>query len=377
MAHNPKGTKGSTESKDVKDTESKSPQGGRVDSGSLKEILQQMQQLFPLMQQLIQRVEGGVRPVQPVAAVDQSTPVVSDSVSSLRQALPAAAGVQGTLVVSDFVSRSGKQTLSAAAVPTVSAAVLAVSTASVVQTTPAVSKSVASLMDTGDAEVCQVINENIGGTSEIINVSNGSNNTSGVSLFEGDTDARIGSPIKINYIFDSVADLTNIRSITGNAEICNGFNNINGVLLNGGGTDVGIGKPININYKSETDLNMVMGENKMLDSSTSPWYNRSILLPKGQYIPSRLHDKRHRFWPYRLSLYSRVKYIQRLCITHRKQIFSGKSQKKRKKDNCSNQYKWNQRTQESFNSGNLGIISLTEISDSDSNDSSTAQSILE
>ena len=191
-------------------------------------------------------------------AGDQSTPVVSDSVSSLRQALPAVAGVQGTLVISDFVSRSGRQTMSAAAVPTVSAAVPAVSTASVVQITPAVSESV-------------------------------------------------------------------------------------------------------------EDFYMKIWKNK---TSTSPWYNRSVLLP------NRLHDKRHRFWPYRLSFYSRVKYIQRLCITPRKQVFSG-NQKKRKKNNCSNQDKWNHLTQESFSSGNLGLISLTEISVSDSNDSSTTRSIIE
>ena len=175
-----------------------SPEGGRVDSDRdalFMEFMQSMQQQIAIF---MQRFTGGGQPVQLAAAVDQSTPVVSDSVSSLRQALPAAAGVQGTLVVSDFVSRSGRQTLSAAAVPTVSAAVPAVSTASVVQTTPAVSESVASLMDTGDAEVSQVINENIGGTSEIIDVNNGSNNTSGVSLNEGGTDVGIGKSIKIN-----------------------------------------------------------------------------------------------------------------------------------------------------------------------------------
>ena len=200
-----------------------SSEGGRVDSDRdalFMEFMQSMQQQIAIF---MQRFTGGGQPVQLAAAVDQSTPVVSDSVSSLRQALPAAAGVQGTLVVSDFVSRSGRQTLSAAAVPTVSAAVPAVSTASVVQITPAVSESV-------------------------------------------------------------------------------------------------------------EDFYMKIWKNK---TSTSPWYNRSMLLPEGQYFPSRLHDKRHRFWPYRLSFYSRVKYIQRLCITPRKQVFSG-NQKKRKKNNCSN-----------------------------------------
>jgi hypothetical protein len=84
--------KSSEESKDFQEhvaensgTGSQSPQGGRVDSGSLTELFQQMQlqqqqyqqqqqlqqqqfqqQFQRLMQQVLLRVEGGVRPAQPV-----------------------------------------------------------------------------------------------------------------------------------------------------------------------------------------------------------------------------------------------------------------------------------------------------------------------